>query len=190
MSVDQSALPASAPATAPDPSAPVAPDEVSGAKTVEEVEAYWRNRVSRKDSAHSAAENALRDELAALRRQATTAPASDGGQQGNQQGGADAELRRQIEETQRQLKAEQAARVIDQRKAKYPALAAAGTEDDVFATASEATLAKLNALADDEPKGTFIAPTGPKRGAPAQPKTYAEMSKQELLDEMKRTLGG
>ena len=87
-------------------------------------------------------------------------------------------------------KAEQAARVIDQRKAKYPALAAAGTEDDVFATASEATLAKLNALADDEPKGTFIAPTGPKRGAPAQPKTYAEMSKQELLDEMKRTLGG
>lgn len=189
MDVDHNASSPSAPVAAPDPNAPVAPDEVSGAKTVEEVEAYWRNRVSRKDIAHSAAENALRDELAALRRQATTAPASDGGQQGNQQGG-DAELRRQIEETQRQLRQEQAARVVDQRKAKYPALAKSGAEDEVFANASDATLARLNALADDEPRGTFIAPTGPKRGAPAQPKSLAEMSKQELLDEMRRSLGG
>jgi hypothetical protein len=172
-----------------EPNKPIEPDETSGAKTVEEVEAYWRNRVSKKDSAHAAAERALREENETLKR-APAAPSS-ASQSGTGQSGteseAEASLRRQNEELKRTLETEKSARVIDTRKAKYPFLVAQGVEDAVFASASEADLAKLNALANDEqPEGTFIAPTGPKRGQPTAPKPYSEKTKDELLADLRK----
>lgn len=186
MSVDATQLPPQ------DSNPPVAEDETSGAKTVEEVEAYWRNRVSKKDAGHAAAEKALREELETLRRSqaglAATSPASGG----QSETGSEAEvaLRRQLEENKRLLEEERAARVIDTRKAKYPLLVAQGVEDAVFASASDASLAKLNALANDEPDGTMIAPTGPKRGQPTPPKPYSEKTKEELLADLREATKG
>lgn len=184
MAVDPSTLAAHTPDATTDA---VAADEVSGGKTVEEVEAYWRNRVSKKDQAHAAAERTLREELETLQgRQAAAATASPAGAgQSGSTSEAEAALRRQIEQTNAALEAEKAARVIDQRKAKYPLLAQQGLEDAVFASASDASLAKLNALADDEPSGTFIAPTGPKRGAPTTAKPTEQKTKDELLADLR-----
>lgn len=194
MAVDPSTLaahvqPGQTDKPADDVDKPVAPDETSGAQTPEEIEAYWRNRVSKKDQAHAAAERALREELTTLRGQQATATASSAasGQSGSASE-AEAALRRQIEETNKALETEKAARVIDQRKAKYPLLAQQGLEDAVFASASDASLARLNALADDEPRGTMIAPTGPKRGAPTPPKPYHEQTKDELLQSLRGAL--
>jgi hypothetical protein len=115
----------------------------SDGRTPEEVEAFWRNRVSKKDKAHAAAERALREQIASLEAQIvpkSTRSSADGGEQSNTEV---AELRRQLEE-------ERQARVIDQRKGKYPALARQVGSDSIFANADEATLARLNALADDD----------------------------------------
>lgn len=174
---------------ADDGTQPVTPDETSGAKTPEEIEAYWRNRVSKKDAGHAAAEKALREELETLRKaqaSSTASPAS-GGQSGTENGGEAADLRRQIEERDRRIEQQQK---LFERKGKYPLLAAQGLEDEVFVTASEASLAKLNALADDEPRGTLIAPTGPKRGSPTPPKPMHEKSKEELLADLREATKG
>lgn len=152
----------------------------SAGRNADEVEAIWRKRVSNKDKAHAAAEKALRDQITAMQAQASGRQSSstDGGDQ------SDAELRTLREE----LAAEKQARMIDQRKAKYPALAKqVGNADDIFG-ADEATLAKLNALADEDGDDgkTLIAPTSPSRRTPAPPKTLDKMNKQELLDALKR----
>lgn len=153
-------------------------DAQSGAKTVDEVEAFWRNRVSRKDLGHAAAERTLRDEIETLKRvQAQTqASGSAAGQQG-----ADGDVAR----LQKELADERSGRVIDQRKAKYPALVAQGVSDAIFSTADDASLAKLNALADDNADGGYIAPTAPRRAAPVSEKPLHELSKAELLDRLK-----
>lgn len=182
---------AAAPATTPPQGAadPVKPDEMSGAKTPEEIEAYWRNRVSQKDRAHAAAEKALREELEQLQARASTAAPATGGQPGTESA-ADAELRRKYEETTKALETERAARAIDQRKAKYPALVQSGVADAIFATADEASLAKLNELASDEPRGTMIAPTGPRRGQPVADKPLHEMTKVELENKLREAAKG
>ena len=151
--------------------------------TVEEAEAYWQKRISGKDRAHNAAEQALRQELESLRAaQAGTTQGAGGQSSGGTTTGPNPEVTR----LQQELERERSARVVDTRKAKYPALAGAGTPDAVFAAADEATLARLNALADDGQTMTgAFAPTAPRRDAAAPPKPINEMSKQELQAALK-----
>lgn len=170
------------PATAP--AAPPAGEDDDAAaqspgRTPEEIEAFWRNRVSKKDKAHLAAEQALRDEIASLSRQRVAAT------QSSSTSGNDDPNTERVAELQRQLEQERQARVIDQRKAKYPALAKQGVTDSIFASGDEATLARLNALADDNADGGFIAPTAPRRAAPVASKPLNEKSKDELLADLR-----
>jgi hypothetical protein len=162
--------------------------------TAEEVEAQWKHRVSQKDRSHAAAEQALRDENDALKRrlEATTAPRpqSNGQSAGGTNDREVEALRTELEEQRRATETERQARVIESRKAKYPALARevgdAGTS--IFATADEATLAKLNARADDgSSTGTFASAT-PRRTAPAQQKALGDMSKAEIEAELRRSV--
>lgn len=152
----------------------------SEGRTADEVEAIWRKRVSQKDKAHAAAEKALREQIASLQGKSSNATSSstDGGEQ------VDA----QITQLRQELEVERQGRLIDQRKAKYPALSKqVGQADDIFST-DEATLARLNALADDDgdDQRMRIAPTNPKRTVSAPVKAIKDMSKEELLGALKR----
>jgi hypothetical protein len=162
--------------------------------TPEEVENQWRHRVSQKDRAHAAAEQALRDENDALKRRldATTAPRpQSNGQSGSAGNDSEVEaLRAQLEAQRRETEVEKQARVIEQRKAKYPALARGVGEagNGIFTTADEATLAKLNAQYDDGTStGTFASAT-PRRNVPPPAKPLGEMNKAELEAELKRSV--
>jgi hypothetical protein len=164
-------------------------------KTPEDVDAEWRHRVSQKDKAHAAAEQALREENDALKRQLNAlAPRDSGGQSNGQQPQGETEreraLREQLAAAKREAEEEKNARALDARKAKYPALAKQpGITDAVFIHGDEATLARLNALADDEANGVTIAPTSPRKPASqGQPKGLNEMSKAELEAELKRSV--
>jgi hypothetical protein len=165
--------------------------------TVEDVEKQWQHRVSQKDRAHAAAEQALRDENVALQRQLTALTAAPRPPANGQSAPAGPDpqvvsLQEQLAASQRAIEAERQARVLDTRKAKYPALAqqVGDAGSGIFQTADEATLAKLNALADTSSGGTF-APTSPRRPGPAPaPKPLGEMSKAELEDQMRRSIEG
>jgi hypothetical protein len=162
--------------------------------TAEEVEAQWKHRVSQKDRAHAAAEQALRDENDALKRRldATTAPRpQSSGQSGSAGNDGEVEaLRQQLEAQRRETETERQARVIESRKAKYPALAR-GIGDagsSIFSTADEATLAKLNAQYDDgSSTGTFASAT-PRRTQAPPAKALGDMNKAELEAELRRSV--
>ena len=166
--------------------------------TVEETEKLWQHRVSQKDKAHAAAEQALRDENDALKRQmaALSQPRSQSngqsGTQGNVQVNAEAEaLRQQLADNQRALEDEKKQRTLDARRAKYPSLAknVGDAGIDIFNTSDEATLARLNAQLDDGSSGTgTFAPTSPRRPAPAPAKQLGEMSKAEIEDQLRRSV--
>jgi hypothetical protein len=162
--------------------------------TAEEVEAQWKHRVSQKDRAHDAAERALRDENDALRRQLDALSRQPRSQSSGQSNGGNDDpavevLRQQLDEQRRATEAERQARVIDSRKAKYPALARGVGEagSSIFSTADEATLAKLNAQYDDGSSGTF-APTAPRRSTPPPAKPLGEMNKAELEQELRKSV--
>jgi hypothetical protein len=182
----------------PDGSAPpngAAPDDGTQAppRSVEDVEAQWQHRVSQKDRAHAAAEQALRDENDALKRQMTAlsqprSPSS--GQSGSSDDSETAVLRQQLEDQRKATDEERRLRMLETRRAKYPALSASVGEAgiDVFATQDEATLARLNAqLEDGSSVGTF-APTAPRRPAPVAGKALNDMSKAELEDQLRRSV--
>jgi hypothetical protein len=164
--------------------------------TVEDVNAQWEHRVSQKDKAHAAAEKALRDENDALRRQmlALSEPrAQSNGQSGTQ--GEDptvTALREELARQRREVEDERKRASLEARKAKYPSLAKSVGEAgiDIFGTADEATLAKLNAQLDDgsSGQGTF-APTSPRRAAAAaKPKAFGEMDKGELEAQLRDSI--
>jgi hypothetical protein len=183
----------SAEPTQPDPAQPAANGQGQAPanegqpkfQSVEEADEFWRKRVGNKDKAHAAAERALREENESLKRQLQTTPPA--GQAGGEGGGdpAVAQLRQQLQQNQQLLEQERQQRVIDTRKAKYPKLVEQGLPDAMFAAGDEASLAKLNALADDEPEGTLIAPTGPRRASAAASKPIREKSKEELLADLR-----
>jgi hypothetical protein len=161
------------------------------AQTVEEVDARWRHRVSQKDKAHAAAEQALRDENDKLMRQLAASRAPSSGQSGGGNGATDADyLREQLAQAQREAEEERAGRAIESRKSKYPALAkqVGDSGSSIFATSDDATLARLNALADDEASGSTFAPTTPRKPAPVAPKSLADMDKNELELALKQSV--
>lgn len=160
--------------------------------TAEEVENQWKHRVSQKDRAHAAAEQALRDENETLRRQLQTSRPQSNGQSGT--GGSNdptvEALRQELEAQRQATEAEKQARVIEQRKAKYPALArgVGDAGNSIFSTADEATLAKLNAQYDDgSSTGTFASAT-PRRSAPPPAKALGDMTKAELEAELAKSV--
>jgi len=194
--LDQSQI-AATPPTVTDPASPEQPaaptdDAVAPGTSVEDLDAKWRHRVSQKDKAHAAAEQTLRDENAALQRQLEArTPAS--GQSGKV--GEDTNLRalqEQLAQSNKDIAQERALRAQDARKAKYPALArqVGNAGDSIFASADEATLARLNALADDETDSAPLASTSPRKPAPAPGKSYNDMTKEELETELKRAVEG
>ena len=138
----------------------------SGADTVEGVEEFWRKRMAGKERAWNAEAMTLREQNESLQRRAAATPANGDAPEGGDQ---------RVVELQRQLEAERQARVVTERKLRFPALAAQNPGDTVFVAADEATLAKLNVLAEDGNNGTFIAPTSPRRAAPATARTLAEL---------------
>jgi hypothetical protein len=198
----QSGEPASPPAEGQQPPAqgePNADGTQQTPTTVEETEKLWQHRVSQKDKAHAAAEQALRDENDALKRQlgALSQPRpQSNGQSGTQGNGAavnaEAEaLRQQLADNQRALEDEKKQRTLDARRAKYPSLAknVGDAGIDIFNTSDEATLARLNAQLDDGSSGTgTFAPTSPRRAAPAPAKQLGEMSKVEIEDQLRRSV--
>lgn len=183
------------PANGQAPEEPPAEGTPQAPQSVEEVEKAWQYRVSQKDKAHAAAEQALRDENDALKRQMETLskPRSQSNGQSATGGSNDPEvetLRAQLEEQRRATETERQARAIDTRKAKYPALARNIGEagNSIFATADEATLARLNAQYDDgSSTGTFASATPRKTPAPPV-KALGDMSKAEIEAELRRSV--
>lgn len=174
--IQQPSQPTGAEGAAPNGAA--AEDAEPQGATVEERDAYWRKRMSGKDRAHAAAEQALREELESLRRaKASSATPGADGQPGNGAANAEVEaLKRQIAERD----------LLYGRKTKYPSLAGKVSDATIMA-AEEAELARLNALFDDSADGgTFIAPTAPKRAPAGGAKRIEDMSKDELLVELSR----
>jgi hypothetical protein len=170
-------------------------DPATPAMTVEELDKQWRHRVSQKDRAHAAAEEALRAETESLRRQLQAQVSTATGQSGTQGNAQGVDptvqtLRQELANKNREIEEERNLRVIESRKGKYPALARqvgeAGTA--IFATADDATLAKLNAMADDEVQGSPMASNSPRRPAPGQPKDITQMSKAELEEELRKSV--
>jgi len=176
------------------PEEPPAEGTPQAPQSVEEVEKAWQYRVSQKDKAHAAAEQALRDENDALKRQlgALSQPRTQSSGQSGTQTDAEADaLRQQLADNQKALEEERRQRTLDARRAKYPSLAknVGDAGIDIFATSDEATLARLNAQLDDGSSGSgTYAPTSPRRPAPAQQKSLGDMNKLELEQELLKSV--
>ena len=181
---------------APAEGQPAADGTQAPPQSVEEVENQWKHRVSQKDRAHAAAEQALRDERDTLQKRldalTKSSPAQSNGQPAS--GGNDPAveaLRAQLEDQRRRADEAEAARIIEQRKVKYPALAASVGDADfsIFNTAEESTLAKLNAQLDNGSSGTgTFAPTAPRRTTPVPAKGLGDMNKAELEEELRKSV--
>jgi hypothetical protein len=109
--------------------------------SVEEVEAQWRNRMSQLDKAHNAEVEALRRTLAD--REAAEAKRRGELEQVRLAGLSEAErVAAERDQYKTLLEQERVGRVIDTRKARYPA-AAQNLGDDVLAQMDEGRLAAL-----------------------------------------------
>ena len=147
-------------------------------RTAEEVEAEYKARLSGKDRAHAATEQALRDQIAALQGEKTTA-----------QQQADGTLS-EVDALKAQLKAEQEARRKDSmeyqqtlRSTKYPN-AADALDATTLATMDEAKLAGLEARLTQAPTPRPVDPNTP----PATPSAPASTDKTaaELKEDLRK----
>jgi hypothetical protein len=164
------------PPAQPDGSAP--PPEP---QTPEDVEAIWRNRFSQRDRAHNAEVESLRQQLDEARRSADAKP-TDGQAQPDS-------YKARFEQSQQELERERQARQVTERRLRFPALSQEVPADDpMWVSGRDETLARLNATftapAPPPPTGHVDA-NNPSRSNLA-PKPVAEMSKDELLAELKR----
>lgn len=151
----------------------------SGAQTVEEVEAFWRNRWSGTDRAHNAETAALKAQIEALKAQPAPAPV-----------GESPEAAR-IRALEAQLQQEQARAQAADLRAKYPL--AASVLGDTITALPEEKIAAVNGMAsggNPAPGGSVIDPNNAGRRASAgQPgqaaKPLNEKSKEELLNDLR-----
>jgi len=150
--------------------------ESSGAQTVEEVEAFWRNRSSGKDRAHNAETQALKDQIAALK--AAPAPAPSG----------ESPEAEQVRTLKEELAAAQATAKMATLRTEYPQ--AAGVLGDEITNLSPEKLAALEAYYDGQAPAPMVDPNAARRQMPGMPgneaKPLAEKSKDELLADLKR----
>jgi len=153
------------------------PVEQSGAQTVEEVEAFWRNRSSGKDRAHNAETQALRAQIDALKAQPSPAPV-----------GETPEAAR-VRALEAELQQERTARQAAQLQAQYPY--AAGVLGDAIGTLAPEKLAAIEALGESGAGAApRIDPNAAPRRAPGMPgngqKPTNEKTKDELLADLRR----
>jgi hypothetical protein len=139
-------------------------------KTVEEVEAFWRNRFSARDKAHNAETAALKAQMEAMQKAPATPP------QGETPEAA------RVRELEAELERERQARATASLAVKYPD--AAGVLGDLIATLPEEKIAAINAVAAGG--GAIIDPNSAgRRGAMSAPKPMSEKSIDDLKSELK-----
>ena len=179
------------PPPAEDASAPAPKQEFDVAeaeRTVAEVEAIWKNRVSGKDKAHAAEVEALRkhnetlqSRLSAVEKEALSKETVSG---------SEAELwKGKATELEAQLAQERQARITETRAAKYPyAAEMLGVEG--MASMDEGKLAGLNARLSDEggdvPPPPVIDPNSAPRSAATPPTPLREKSVADLKGDLER----
>jgi hypothetical protein len=140
-------------------------------KSVEEVEAFWRNRFSARDKAHNAETAALKAQMEAMQKAPATPP------QGESPEAA------RVRELEAALESERQARVAASLAAKYPD--AAGVLGDQIATLPEEKIAAINAVAAGGSAPIIDPNSAGRRGAMSAPKPNAEKSIDELKGELK-----
>jgi hypothetical protein len=154
-------------------------------QTVEEVQAIWQNRFSQRDRAHNAEVESLRRQLAEASGQ-PSAPATAAGEPGSTPTDS---YKARFEATQQELEQVRRQATVNDRRARYPALAGEiAATDPVWAQANDESLARMNALAGTPAKPP---PTGPidanqPSRQPVMAKDPSQMSKDELLQELSR----
>jgi hypothetical protein len=156
--------------SAPPEEEPVA----SLARTVEDVEAEYRSRISGKDKEAQA----LRAEIARLSEKDRATQAVAEAQRAQELG--------EVEALRRQLSEERAQRVVDTRRARYPQ-ASETLGDDVLAAMDEGRLAALEARLTPEARSApppRIDANSPPRNPPAGQR--GEPSIEELRAELQR----
>jgi hypothetical protein len=140
-------------------------------KSVEEVEAFWRNRFSARDKAHNAETAALKAQIEAMQK----APSKP--QEGES---PDAARLRELEQA---LEQERARARAAELRTQYP-LAASILGDEVVRVSPE-KLAAFNAAVEQGESPIIDPNSAPRRGAMAAPKPPAEKSIDELKGELK-----
>lgn len=153
--------------------------EVSGAQTVEEVEAYWRNRLSGTQRAHNAETATMKAQMDALMKAPATPPEGES---------AEAARMRALEA---ELQQEKAARQAIELQSKYPRTAEVlGDAIGKLADQPE-KLAAIEASYEDAGPQPRIDPNAAPRRSPGVPgagqqKPLNEKTKDELLADLKR----
>jgi hypothetical protein len=163
---------------------PVDPGETSGAQTVEEVEAYWRNRTSGIQKAHNAETAVMQAQMEQMRRPpASTPPEGES---------ADAARARQLEQ---ELQTERQARQAIELRSAYPR--SAEVLGDAIAKLADQPekLAAMEAAYENgqgnEGGPPVITPNAARRSVPGMPgaateKPLNEKTKDELLADLQR----
>lgn len=156
----------------------------SEARTVEEVEAFWKNRVSGKDRSHAAETAELRRQLAEAQTRASTEA-----QQREQQAGelteSEQQWKQKYEDAEKRATEAEQARVRETRTAKYAA-AAEHLDEATLVSMDEAKLAGLNArlTGDEAPAPPPMDPNAPRRES-ASPPAPRERSVEEMEADLK-----
>lgn len=161
-------------------------DEVTdAARTPEEVEAIWKNRIAGKDRAHAAEAAALRQQVEEANRRAAAAEARKQQEELADMSEAD-QWKRKAEEAERRAEQVERQRVLDVRSAKYAA-AAEHLDEGALVAMDEAKLAALNArLTDVEaPPPPLVDPNTPRRSSNAST-APRERSVAEMEEDLKR----
>jgi hypothetical protein len=149
----------------------------SGGQTVEEVEAFWRNRQSNAQRAHNAETQSLLAQMEQMR--AKPAPAPEG----------ETPEAARVRELEAQLGDEKRLRQVADLKAQYPG--AADVLGDAIVNMPPEKLAAIEALADNAPGNPMvISPNAAQRGGlnttAAQQKPIQEKTKDELLADLRQ----
>jgi hypothetical protein len=150
-------------------------------QSVEDVEAFWRNRFSSRDRAHNAETAALKAQIAALQTAPATPPA-----------GETPEAAR-IRELEAALQQANTARQAEALRSQYPM--ASAVLGDATTNVPPATLAAIEAAIDrgESPVQPRVDPNMAPRGnsaiQPQAAKPVTQKTKDELLGDLRRLAG-
>jgi hypothetical protein len=142
--------------------------------TVEETEAFWRNRFSARDRAHNAETAALKAQIEAMQK-APAKPVE----------GESPEAAR-LRELEAELERERNARKVEALRAKYPT--AISTLGDAAIGMDESKIAAIEAMAtgaESSDRAVIDPNSAGRRPVSAPPKSDADKTKDDLLGELK-----